>query len=69
MDVDTAFLYGLLDDEIYMKQPEGYVVSGKEEFVCKRLYGLKQSPRISNCTLGKFLQEQGFVPCTVDPCI
>ena len=72
MDVDTAFLYGLLEDEIYMKQPEGYVVSGKEEFVCKLkrgLYGLKQSPRIWNGTLDKFLQEQGFVPCTVDPCI
>jgi hypothetical protein len=58
MDVDTAFLYGLLDDEIYMKQPEGYVVSGKEEFVCKLkrgLYGLKQSPRIWNCTFDKFM--------------
>ena len=48
MDVKIAFLHGKLQEEIVMEQPEGYVVSGKEDHVCllkKSLYGLKQSPR------------------------
>ena len=35
MDVKTTFLHGNLEDEIYMKQPEGYVVKGKKELICK----------------------------------
>ena len=49
MDVKTTFLHGYLEEEIYMKQPEGFVVKGKKELVCKlkkSLYGLKQSPRM-----------------------
>ena len=48
MDVETAFLNGNLDEEIYMDQPEGYGIPGKEHLVCKlkkSLYGLKQSSR------------------------
>ena len=49
MDVKIAFLHGDLEEEIYMKQPEGFVVKGKKELACKlkkSLYGLKQSPRM-----------------------
>jgi hypothetical protein len=35
MDVKTTFLHGDLEEEIYMKQPEGFVVKGKQELVCK----------------------------------
>ncbi|KAL0440003.1 UNVERIFIED_CONTAM: Retrovirus-related Pol polyprotein from transposon TNT 1-94 [Sesamum latifolium] len=48
MDVKTAFLYGELEEEIHMEQPEGFVVHGNERQVCKlvkSLYGLKQAPK------------------------
>ena len=48
MDVKTAFSNGELKKEVYMKQPEGYVIKSKEGLVCKlkkSIYGLKQSPR------------------------
>ena len=48
MDVKTRFLHGVLDKEIYMQQPEGFVVPGKDYMMCKltrSLYGLKQAPR------------------------
>jgi len=48
LDVKTAFLHGNLEEEIYIQQPEGFVVPGKENHVYrlkKSLYGLKQSPR------------------------
>ena len=48
IDVKTTFLHGDLDKEIYMQQPEWFVVSGKEHMVCKlttSLYVLKLAPR------------------------
>ncbi|CAI7779133.1 unnamed protein product, partial [Closterium sp. NIES-53] len=45
MDVKTAFLYGVVDEEIYMKQPEGYDDgSGRVCRLNKAIYGLKQAP-------------------------
>nr|KAJ0188744.1 hypothetical protein LSAT_V11C900473560 [Lactuca sativa] len=48
MDMRTAFLNGKLDEEIYTKQPVGFVMPGNENNVCKLkkpLYGLKQAPK------------------------
>ena len=48
MNVETTFLYGDLDEEIYMTQPLGFKAAEKEDLVCKlkkSLYGLKQLPK------------------------
>jgi hypothetical protein len=64
MDVKTTFLYGDLEEEIYMKQPEGYVVKGNKELVCrlkKSLYGLKQSPRMWYQKFDTYMLGLGFI--------
>ena len=48
LEVKTFFIHGDLEEEIYMQQPHGYEVKGKENLVCglkKSFYGLKQAPR------------------------
>ncbi|TFY52466.1 hypothetical protein EVJ58_g10003 [Rhodofomes roseus] len=63
MDVKTAFLNGDLDEEIYMEQPEGWAVPGKENWVCllkKAIYGLKQASRQWNAKIHKSLLDLGF---------
>ena len=72
LDVKTAFLYGDLDEDIYMKQPQGYVVKGKERLVCKLkkgLYGLKQSPRVWNQKIDAFFKSLGYVRSEADWCV
>jgi hypothetical protein len=44
MDVKTTFLHGIIDEEVYIEQPHGFDVNGKESHVCKlkkALYKLK----------------------------
>ena len=72
MDIKTAFLNGELEEEIYMRQPEGSIEVGKEEMVCKlkrSIYGLKQSARCWNTELDQKLRKLGFVQSKNDPCI
>lgn len=72
MDVETAFLNGELKEDIFMAQPEGYVLKGNEHLVCKlkkSIYGLKQSPRCWNKCLSDFLSEIGFHQSCADPCV
>ena len=72
MDVSTAFLHGELSEEVYMKQPEGFIESGQEHLVCRlkrSIYGLKQSPRCWNHALDSHLKEMGFKQTSCDPCL
>lgn len=72
MDVKTAFLNGELKEEVYMKQPLGFIMEGKERLACKlnrSIYGLKQSPRCWNFVLDEQLKRMGFEQTTSDPCI
>lgn len=72
MDVTTAFLHGEVEEEIYMSQPKGFEMKGKEHLVCrllKSLYGLKQSPRQWYKRFDKFIQTCGFVRSMYDNCV
>jgi hypothetical protein len=68
MDVKTAFLYGDIEEEIYVEQPPevGDKHSGKVCRLNKALYGLKQSPRVWYNTLAAFLKKSGFEPLSPD---
>jgi hypothetical protein len=72
MDVDTTFLNNFLKEKVYIEQPEGFVVAGKEDMVCllnKALYGLKQSSREWFQVIAPTLKEFEFKQCDGDPCI
>ena len=66
LDVKYAFLNGPLDEVVYVTQPPGFKVKGKEDMVyrlLKALYGLKQAPRVWNKKIDNFLVQQDFVKC------
>jgi hypothetical protein len=66
MDVKSAFLSGELKEEVFVQQPPGFVVAGKEHQVlclCKALYGLRQAPRAWNIRLDESLTTLGFTKC------
>ena len=63
LDVKNAFLHGILEEDVYMKQPPGYGEKNVPHYVCKldkALYGLKQSPRAWYSRLSGKLQQLGF---------
>ena len=70
IDVKTAFLYGDVEETIYVLQPTGFEAKGRgKNKVCKlkkALYGLKQSPRVWYNTLAAYLKELGFEPIAAD---
>ncbi|CAL5417495.1 unnamed protein product [Camellia sinensis] len=72
MDVKTAFLHGDLKEEIYMEQPEGFEVKGKENSVCrlkKSLYGLKQAPRQWYKKFDSFMVGHEYKRTAADQCV
>ena len=69
-DVSTVFLYGDLEEDIYMIQPEGCDDgSGRVCHLKRSLYGLKQAPRCWNKKFNDFLTKEGFKSSFADPCL
>ncbi|GKE52436.1 zinc finger, CCHC-type containing protein [Tanacetum coccineum] len=72
MDVKTTFLNGDLDEEVYMKQPEGFVMPGNEHKACKlvkSLYGLKQAPKQWHQNFDEVVLFSGFHLNQSDKCV
>ncbi|GKB58816.1 retrovirus-related pol polyprotein from transposon TNT 1-94 [Tanacetum coccineum] len=70
MDVKTKFLNGILREEVYVSQPDGFVNQDNLNHVYKlkkALNGLKQAPRAWYDLLSKFLLSQEFSKGTMDP--
>ena len=70
VDIETAFLYGELDEDIYMTRPEGF---GYDKDKCallkKACYGLVQAARQYYKFFIKILKKIGFVGGDADPCL
>ena len=78
MDVVTAYLYGSLDTDIYMKVPDGFkmpeALNSKPKELCAiklqiSLYGLKQSGRMWYNRLSEHLTKEGYVNDPICPCV
>ncbi|GJS26517.1 putative ribonuclease H-like domain-containing protein [Tanacetum coccineum] len=68
-DVKSAFLYGKIDEEVYVSQPPGFIdpkYPQKVYKVVKALYGLHQAPRAWYATLSTFLLQHGYRRGTID---
>ena len=66
LDVKSAFLNGILLEEVYVRQPKGFVKKGQEDKVyklLKALYGLRQAPRAWYSRFNQYLLKLGFVKC------
>jgi hypothetical protein len=69
MDVKTTLLNGVIEEEVYIEQPQGFEVEEKNTHVCrlkKALYGLKQAPRAWYGRIDSFLTSLVFTKSKVD---
>jgi hypothetical protein len=72
MDVKTAFLNVDLEERVYMKQPKGFIMEGKEDMGCrlkKSIYGLKQASRQWYLKLNETYKRFGFKENVEDNCV
>jgi hypothetical protein len=69
MDVKTAFLNGVIEEEVCIEHPQGFVIHGKESHVCKfkkALYRLKHAPRAWYARINNYLMSLGFTKSDAD---
>jgi hypothetical protein len=69
MDVKTAFLNGVIEEEMYIEQPQGFEVEDRKSHVCKlkkALYRLKQAPGAWYGRINSFLTSLGFTKSKAD---
>ncbi|GKF77602.1 zinc finger, CCHC-type containing protein [Tanacetum coccineum] len=72
MDVKTTFLNGELDEVVYMNQPQGFIMLGNENKVCKlikSLYELKQAPKQCHQKFDKVVLSNGYLLNQTDKCV
>ena len=72
MDVQTAFLNGYFKEELYMKQPEGFVNPKGANKICKlqqSIYGLVQASRSWNIRFDKLIKAYSFIQTCDEACI
>ena len=70
MDVKTTFLNGVIEEEVYIEQLEGFDIFNSELHVCRlkrALYGLKQAPRAWYTQIDSYFTGLGFSKSEVDP--
>jgi hypothetical protein len=70
LDVSNVFLHGILDEEVYMEKPQGFIHPAYPYLVCRlheSLYGLKQAPRAWFTRLSQALLDIGFSCSQLDP--
>jgi len=70
MDVKNTFLNGVIEEEVYIEQPEDFEVFNSESHVCRlkrALYGLKQAPRAWYTWIDNYFIGLGFSKSEVDP--
>lgn len=70
LDVKSAFLNGVLEEEVYVEQPQGYEIEGEQDKVYrlhKALYGLKQAPRAWNSRIDSYFTNNGFKKSPSEP--
>ena len=69
MDVKTAFLNGIVEEEVYVEQPLDFETHDRESHVCilkKAMYGLKETPRTLCSRIDSFLSSLGFTKSKAD---
>ncbi len=72
LDVNSAYLHGLMDTEVFLTQPPGYKDKDNPNLVCrlnKSLYGLKQAGRIWNDAAHQAMIDLGFQRTSADYCV
>ncbi|GJV27233.1 zinc finger, CCHC-type containing protein [Tanacetum coccineum] len=72
MDMKTAFFNGELEEEVFMNQPLGFILPGKENKVCKLVksfYGLKQTPKQCHQNFDEMVLSNGYLFNQTDKCV